>query len=208
MHKYEKFWDRISNRYANNPIKDKAAFNEMVDNIRNQLTQSDNVLDFGCGTSTYSIAVADKVKCITAIDISKKMQAIATERATDRKLDNIRFEQLSLFDPKLLPGSFDAVLCFNILHLQEDLDSVMYRIAQLLSKGGKLVSKTVCIGRKPNLLVRMMKLISKTGWIPHVACFDLTRLNQTMENHQLRILTTSQNPSEPMEYFVVAQKIA
>ena len=96
MYKYQRFWDRIANRYANTPIKDKTAFNNMMEDIRKHLRESDNVFDFGCGTGTYSIAIADKVKSIHATDISEKMLSIARKRASGHGIDNINFEQLEI----------------------------------------------------------------------------------------------------------------
>lgn len=206
MFKYEKFWDRIANRYAKAPIKDEEAFNAMVENIRVHLKDDDTVLDFGCGTGTYSIAIADKVKAIRGIDISKKMLAIANERASKRHLQNIQFDHLTLFDEKLKPACFDVVLTFNILHLQEDLDGVLNRISELLVPGGLLISKAVCIGEKLNLIVRLMQLLCKTGLVPYVGCMNYSQLESSMKAHKLEILETKQNPAEPLEYFIVARK--
>ncbi|KPJ95414.1 MAG: hypothetical protein AMJ53_02790 [Gammaproteobacteria bacterium SG8_11] len=206
MYKYQGFWDRISNTYANSPIKDQQAFDDMVQNIRQHVKESDFVFDFGCGTGTYSIAIADKVKSIHAIDISEKMLAIAGKRANNRGIGNINFEHLGIFDTKLQPESYTVVLAFSILHLQQDLNKVLHRISELLMPGGLLITKTVCGGEKLSLATFFMTPFSKLGLLPHLNCFSFAELQASISENQLKILETKANPKDSMEYFIVAQK--
>ena len=206
MYKYQGFWDRIAKRYAKTPIKDQQAFNNMVENIRKHVKESDTVIDFGCGTGTYSIAIADKVKSIHATDISEKMLSIASERTRSRDIGNINFEHIGIFDTKLQPESYNVVLAFNILHLQQDLNKALHRIHELLTPGGLLISKTVCAGEKLSLLVFLMKPFSKLGILPDVNCFSFSELQTSIRKNQLKILMTEENYKGSMEYFVVAQK--
>ena len=206
MHKHQKFWDRIAGTYAKQPIKNQSAFKSMVANIREHVSESDRVFDFGCGTGTYSIEIADKVNFIDAADISKKMLEIATQRAHSRGITNINFQHLDIFDIKLESGSFNVVLAFNILHLQQDLNKVLQRIYELLTPGGLLISKTVCAGEQFSLLTFLMKPISKLGILPHVNCFTIDELQSAIRRNHLEILKTEKNYKGSMEYFVVARK--
>lgn len=206
MYKYQGFWDRIANTYAKKPIKDQTAFDNMVKNIRKHVKESDTVLDFGCGTGTYSIAIADKVKSIHATDISEKMLAIATERAHERSIDNINFEHVGIFDTKLQPASYSVVLACNVLHLQQDLNKVLQRINELLMPGGLLISKTVCAGEKFSLVTLLMKPFSKLGILPYINCFSFAQLQASISQNELNILETLDNYEGSMEHLVVAQK--
>ena len=82
----------------------------------NYLTPDKVVLDIGCGTGTQCGDIADKVKQVTGIDISRKLLAIAEQRKAERKLDNVEFLQTSLFDERFKQGSFDVVMAFFVLH--------------------------------------------------------------------------------------------
>jgi 2-polyprenyl-3-methyl-5-hydroxy-6-metoxy-1,4-benzoquinol methylase len=206
MYKYQGFWDRIANTYAKKPIKDQKAFDNMVRNIRKHVKETDTVFEFGCGTGTYSIAIADKVKSVHATDISEKMLAIASERANKRGIGNMNFEHLGIFDAKLQPESYTVVLAFNVLHLQQDVNKVLQRINELLMPGGLLISKTVCAGEKFSLVTFLMKPFSKLGILPYINCFSLAQLQASISQNQLKIVETKDNYEGSMEYFVVAQK--
>ena len=206
MYKYQGFWDRIANTYTKTPIKDPKAFDCMVADIRKHLKKSDIVLDFGCGTGTYSIAIADKVDSIHATDISKNMLAIAGERANKHDINNINFEHVGIFDKKLQPESYTVLLAFNVLHLQQDLNKVVRRINELLLPGGLLITKTPCVGEKFSLLTFFMKPLSKLGILPHINCFSFTELQTSINKNQLKILERKEAEKGSMEYFIVAQK--
>lgn len=206
MYRYQGFWDRIANKYANNPIKDQRTFQTLVEHIRKHVKESDTVLDFGCGTGTYSMAIADKVQTIHAIDISEKMLAIARQRASSHDNNNIHCEHLEIFDSKLRLASYDVVLAFNILHLQQDLDQVVERIKELLVPGGLLISKTVCVKGISSMVPLLMRPFSKLGLLPHVTCMSFEQLQQAIQRHQLTILETLEKVPSTIEYFIVAQK--
>lgn len=178
----------------------------MIENIRKYFNKNDTVLDFGCGTWTYSIAIADKVHSIHATDISEKMLAIATERANKRGIVNIRFEQLDLFDTSLQDESYNVVLAFNILHLQQDLNQTLQKIEDLLKPGGLLISKSVCAGETCPLILFLMNPFSKLGLLPHVSCFSFFELQNSISQNQMKILESRENHKGSNEYFIVAQK--
>lgn len=207
MYKFQGFWDRIANTYARAPIRNPEAHQAMIDNIREHTRKSDYVLDFGCGTGTYSIAIADNVRAIHATDISPKMLAIAEQRAGEQDIENISFEYLGLFDRKLVRESYSVVLAFNILHLQQDLDATLERIYQLLTPGGLLITKSVCAGEKFSLTPYLLKPFSKLGILPHVNHFTVAQLQQSLKKNHLVIIDTRQNLDDgSMEYFIVARK--
>ena len=206
MYKYQRFWDRIANSYAKTPIKDKKAFDDMVENIRKHVKESDTVFDFGCGTGTYSIAIADKVKSIHATDISEKMLTIATERASSQGITNINFEHMEIFDSKLQPESYNVVLAFSVLHLQKDLNKVLHRMNELLTPGGLLITKTVCAGERFSWVSFLMRPFCKLGILPYINCFSFAQLQASISQNQLSILETNDDRKDSMEYFIVAQK--
>ena len=70
MNKAERFWDRRARNYAKHPIKDEQAFQSSIEKVKSNLSKTDTVLDYGCGTGTVSNLIAGNVKAIQAIDIS------------------------------------------------------------------------------------------------------------------------------------------
>lgn len=206
MFKNEKFWNRIASHYASVPIKDQLLFEKTIADIQGYLKTDDKLLDFGCGTGTYSIAVADNVKTITAIDISSSMIDIATERGKEAGKSNIDFEYMSLFDERLNASSYDVVLAFNVFHLQEDLDMVLHRIYQLLSPQGRLVCKSVCMGRPFKLVAPLINFFSQLNILPRINAFTHIELEALMKKNKLKVVDSKDHSEVEKTHFIVAEK--
>ena len=73
----EKFWDKIARHYDRIESKDKMINDRIIEKTKHYLKTNDTVLDFGCGSGTAAIGIADRVETITAIDISANMIEIA-----------------------------------------------------------------------------------------------------------------------------------
>ena len=206
MFKNEKFWNRIASNYASVPIKDQLLFEKTIDDIQRYLKTDDKLLDFGCGTGTYSIAVADSVKEITAIDISSSMIDIATERGKEAGKSNIDFEYMSLFDERLNASSYAVVLAFNVFHLQEDLDMVLQRIYQLLKPQGRLICKSVCMGRPFKLVAPLINFFSQFNILPRINAFTHVELEALMKKYNLKLIESKDHAVDEKTRFIVAEK--
>ncbi len=146
MHPSAKFWDRLAERYAKQPVADEAAYQTKLQVTRQYFRPDMEVLEFGCGTGSTAIAHAPFVRHILAIDISSKMIDIARAKATAENVQNVTFEcstmeTLNAPDPK-----FDAVLALNILHLVDSMEMVVRRVHGMLRPGGIFVTSTPCLG--------------------------------------------------------------
>jgi magnesium-protoporphyrin O-methyltransferase len=72
-----------------------------------------SLLDAGCGTGLFSIAVARRGFQVTAVDIAPRMVTTAEEAANQAGVgERIRFLQ---GDIESVAGDFDAVACFDVL---------------------------------------------------------------------------------------------
>ena len=144
----EKFWNLIASKYAASPISDIAAYQNKIKKLKSYLSPEYHVLDIGCGTGTQCDDLANNVKQVTGIDISRKLLAIAEQRKTKRKIENVEFIQTTVFDERFKPGSFDVVMAFYVLHFFEDIDAAVKRIHALLKPDGLFISETACLGGK------------------------------------------------------------
>jgi len=81
-------WDKRAEDFAKQYINQT-----YIDQIMKKIdfTVNDKVLDIGCGPGTLTIPLAKKVKKVTALDISKKMLEIVSEKAQKFKLKNIDY---------------------------------------------------------------------------------------------------------------------
>lgn len=123
--KSERFWDRFAKYYDRIEKNDEPVNTAIIERTKRLLTISDTVLDYGCGTGTAALALAGSVGRIHGIDNPRNMIEMAKGKTADRRMTNIDFAHATIYDETLQARSFDAVLCFYLLHLVEDTSQVI-----------------------------------------------------------------------------------
>ena len=203
----EKFWNLIASKYAASPIADRPAYETKIQNIKTYLTPEMDVLDIGCGTGTQCGDLAGHVNLVTGIDISSKLLAIAEQRMTERKLDNVKFLQTSVFDERLAPGGFDVVMAFHVLHFFDDIDAGFQRIHNLLKPGGLFISETATLAEKSQLTGKLLRFMGHLGLLPTMSLFTTRQLEQTLEKTGFRIIDKIRfSDRSDAEYTLFARK--
>ena len=105
--------------------------------LQNQFTRTDAVLELGCGTGTFSEAVAPFVKDLIATDMSEPMLHQARVKLGQR--NNVRFEKQDAYETSFDESTFDAVLIVNLLHVVHDPASILQECSRVLRDGGRIV---------------------------------------------------------------------
>jgi ubiquinone/menaquinone biosynthesis C-methylase UbiE len=177
-----KFWDRIAERYAKQPIADESRYEEKLEMTREFLRPDMEVLEIGCGTGTTSLAHAPFVNHIRATDISAKMIAIAQAKARTAHVDNVTFEQATLETLNISGDSVDVVLALNVLHLLDDWRAALGRIQHVLKRGGVFVSSTPCLGDSSMRYIKWIAPVGRLlGLMPMVYVFTSAELVAELE---------------------------
>ncbi|MFA6127709.1 MAG: class I SAM-dependent methyltransferase [Bacteroidales bacterium] len=205
-YKAEQFWDRTAKYYDGVEKKDELTYSNFIEKVRKYLRVNDIVIDFGCGTGLVCNEIADQVKMIYAIDISSKMLEIASNKAVGRQIQNIEFLQTTLFDERLKPGSFDAILVVNILHLLEDPQKDIHRIYELLKPGGFIISATPCMGERP-VLNSLFSVGSTIGIMPKIKSFKISELERLFIQEKFEPIETGRLKKKSPQYFTIAEKL-
>lgn len=164
----ERFWDRMADKYARQPIADEAAYQRKLDITRGYLRPDMTLLEFGCGTGGTAILHAPHVRQIRAIDFSEAMLTIARGKAAAAGVGNVSFERADIMDFAAPDGSFDMVLGLSILHLLADKDAVIAKVFRMLKPGGLFVSSTTCIGDTMGLLKPLAPVGKALGLLPQL----------------------------------------
>jgi ubiquinone/menaquinone biosynthesis C-methylase UbiE len=201
-----KFWDRLANWYSKKPVKDMESYNKTLDCAKKHLSESDNVLEVGCGTGTTALLLAPSVKQIMASDFSARMIEIAREKAATQKVGNVHFDRGTLFDEDLQKASFDVIIAFNFLHLLEDIPSAVRRVDELLKPGGLFISKTACLAEHGRLLRLALAVMRPLGFAPYVRFLKVAELEDSITRAGFEILETGTYPPSPPSRFIVARK--
>jgi peptidoglycan/xylan/chitin deacetylase (PgdA/CDA1 family)/SAM-dependent methyltransferase len=96
-----------------------------------------NALELGCAEGHFTLHLAPRVRRLTAVDISGRALARAQARCSDHR--NIAFRRLDL-DTDEIPGSFDLIVCSEVLYYLRDLPSAVRRVVSQLRPGGFLLT--------------------------------------------------------------------
>ncbi|HEV7344350.1 MAG TPA: class I SAM-dependent methyltransferase [Devosia sp.] len=200
----EKFWDKLAERYAQQPIADEAAYQRKLQLTRECLRPDMNVLEFGCGTGGTAIRHAPHVQHITAIDFSEAMLGIARDRASEAGVSNVSFQcaDITRFDAP--DASFDVVLGMSVLHLLADKDAAIAKVSRLLKPGGLFISSTACVGDTMGFFKLIAPLGKAVGLLPQLDVMKSTDLIASLTRAGFTIEQQWQ-PSRGKAVFIVAR---
>lgn len=198
------FWDRIAEKYAQNPIADEKAYRAKLNLTRDHLTPEARILELGCGTGSTAILHSPYVAHIDAIDLSSEMIRIAKKKAEKAQITNIEFAQKDIADIPADNAQYDVILGLSILHLLRDYQAVLGKVHALLKPGGVFISNTACIADMGfwRLLLPVMQMVGKA---PYVQVFTSQRLIAAQEAAGLQIMHQWQ-PKKRAAVFMVAKK--
>src|SRR5215471_5911669 len=117
------------------------------------VTHDAAVLEIGCGTGTFTGAIASRFTHLTCIDISEPLLAVASKR-----YPNVLFKKDDIHRTHFSDSTFDLVLGCSVLHHLE-LDLALREIRRILKPGGQLRCS------EPNLLNPQIYLQKNWGWL-------------------------------------------
>lgn len=206
------FWDKIAPKYAQNPIRDVAAYRQALARTCSYLKPDDRVLELGCGTGSTAIELASQVAEITVSDLSQGMLAIARERAASAGVGNMQFHQGSVAQAP--EGTYDVVLAHNLLHLLPDLQAALALVSARLPKGALFISKTPCLGQSRGsakywlfkVMIPVMRLLGKAPTSP-VHFFDIPSLEAAIEAAGFELVETGNYPVSTPGRYIVARRL-
>ncbi len=209
-----KFWDKIAEKYAKQPIADEAAYQKKLAVTRDYFRPEMEILEFGCGTGSTAIAHAPYVKHIRAIDFSANMIAIAQGKADAQNIQNVTFEQASIDELNAPDGTYDAVLGLNVLHLLENKEHVIAKVYNLLQPGGVFITSTVCLGDTMAWFKLIAPIGKLLGLFPLVKVFTVKNLEKSLADagfaidYQWQAGDYKSPTGQAKVVFIVAQKPA
>lgn len=201
------FWDQIAQNYACKPIADRDAYEQKLERLGMLLGPSDQILEIGCGTGSTALRIAGCVANVTATDVSRGMIDIARARLGPEAPANVTFLQADAQEV-IDDHPFDAVCAFSLLHLVDDLPSVLAQVHRQLKPGGLFISKTVCV-KEANILVRaLIPALHALGMAPNVVSFSAEELAWQIETAGFQLEEASYFGATRRNPFIVARRTA
>ena len=201
-----KFWDKVAQKYAADPIADQAAYEHKLKETQKRYTRDSQLFEFGCGTGSTALYHAPNVKSVTAIDISSQMIGIAKDKQAAAGIENVEFLVDTLDTYQREPASFDMVMAHSILHLLEDPEMAIHKAYALLKPGGYFVSSTACLKHANPLIRIMIPLMQLIGKAPYVNSFSKPQLKTWHEAAGFEFDYVWHSKKSKMVQFVIAKK--
>lgn len=200
----EAFFDRVARRSRKSGAPGATA-TRTVAATKPHLSGEERVLDFGCGTGSLSLMVAEHVAFVHGVDTSAGMIKVARAEANRRGVLNVDFSKSDIFSEEFTGADFNVVVAFNVLHYAGDVEAVCARLAELLVPEGLFMSSTACLSERRSLLGTTALLASRLRLVPEMKSLSLAELEGAI-THGGFSLVESQKLSRLPDCFVAARK--
>ncbi|MCF4099658.1 class I SAM-dependent methyltransferase [Maritalea mediterranea] len=200
------FWDKRAASYDRAMSDHDQIYRDRMARLRAALSPQDQVMDFGCASGEIALDLAPHVKTIEGIDVSSKMIELAQTKASERQFNNVSFLATDLFDPRLEPESYDAIIALNVLHLVRDHIAVLPRLKELLKPGGKLLVETPCLGEACWWQKGLIRAAGAIGLAPYVHIYQAQDPQKELAQCGFTILGSTYAPTHDHRATVTAQK--
>ena len=153
----------------------------VMDNLKTK--KDDVVLDVGCGSGVVTSKVAENVLKVFAIDSNK--QAIRFARNRFSRLSNIEFRHCLADDIDFPKGTFDLILCLELIeHLTEiQVKHLLGTFLRILGPEGKVVISTPNYASHWLLIEKIMDFLKFAPTLQHkqhILRFTNKRLNSLL----------------------------
>ncbi|OGN88365.1 MAG: hypothetical protein A2158_02215 [Chloroflexi bacterium RBG_13_46_14] len=169
------FWDfyaAVFDSLPNHFEPYRVLLDQIVDEVSIH-TKQGKILDAGCGTGNFSIALAKKGYDVVGIDYADGMLRRAEKKKKKLSIENMIFLKLDLEEKLTIPDNyFDAVISIHTLYTLSNFKSVLREYYRVLRPNGNLVLSEV--QRPIKLLPIIKEAKNRGGWREVIdVCFHL-----------------------------------
>ena len=199
-----KFWDGIAAKYIAAPMRNTAAYEEWLAEVKAELKETDTVLELGCGSGNTALQLAPLVAHYTATDFAANMVSHGISAAAEAGVQNITFRQAAPEDGNL-GGPYDVVLAFNLLHLIENRKTALANIYEHTKPGGLFISKTMALGKLWPLKLPLA-IGQALGKAPHLDFLSERALDGAVREAGFEIEAARNIPARSMNRLIIARK--
>jgi len=206
MPQQHNFWNKQANRYDASISNHDAQYDARIEQFKQLLKPTDMILDFGCASGEIALDLAPYVKTIEGIDPANAMIEIATKKAKERNVQNASFLATDIFDARLEPETYDAIMAINVLHLVKDHDEVLYRLKSLIKPGGMLFVETPCLGEFTWWKRQLILAASALRLAPFIHVYKFGEPEAELKAHNFQILGAGNAPDQDCRTYLAAQK--
>lgn len=202
------FWDRFAPKYAGMKLRNPAAYEQTLDEVRAHLKPGDHVLEHGCGTGSTALRLAGDVAEYVAADFAQGMIDIAEAKRRAAGVDNLTFLTAGIDDPRFRDSPRDVVLAFSLLHLLPDLGAALAAIRGQVRPGGLFISKTICVAEMPVWVPPVLAVLRVFGRAPYLHRYSGAQIEAAIARAGFDIVTSRIFGDVRYARFIVARRKA
>lgn len=193
------YWERHAKNYDRSMKLLGGPIPRMVELAAEAVAGAPSVLEVAAGTGLVTVALARTAQEVIATDYAAAMVSALENRVHELGLQNVRCEQADMYALRFEPGSFDAVVAANVLHLVPDLPAALTALRRVLKPGARLIVPTYCHDESAFSWV-MSRLLAITGFPGHRR-FTVRTLREALESAGLTIVRSETLPGAiPISY--------
>ena len=109
-----------------------------------KLSPDMQVLEYGCGTGSLSILIAENFKQIVVVDSSKGMIAELEKKLVDLTETNITPFVFDLTCKPALNTKFDLIITVMTLHHIQNIETIFVKFLEMLAVNGEILIVDLC----------------------------------------------------------------
>jgi ubiquinone/menaquinone biosynthesis C-methylase UbiE len=181
VRKERKFWSKVAPEYDDWVA---TAFDEQYTTFKHHMAESigraDRVLEIGAGTGNIALHIAPHVGSVVGVDISPEMVKEAERKRSDLGISNVEFQVGDAYDLPFANGTFDRVVCVNVLQTMKEPARALGEARRVLRRNGELIAVTYVFGdSSPWETVKLARWVLKYGWPTYwsnLKSMDLSKL--------------------------------
>lgn len=181
----QEYWERHARKYDASLRVLGKPLPRMLKLTREAVSGCNKVLEVAAGTGLVTTVLAQAASSVVATDYAASMVAMLNDLVQKENLRNVTCLQADLYALDFEPGSFDAVVAANVLHLVPDFPKAVAALRRMLKADGRLVVPTFCHD-ETTLSWIVSRALAVTGF-PGKRRFTYRSLVSSLEQAGLRI---------------------
>lgn len=138
------YWERHAAKYDLSLRPLGRPLPRMLELVAEAVSGRTRVLEVAAGTGLVTPVLAQAADEVVATDYAAAMVDHLREKVAAAGSTNVECRQADIYELPFEPGSFDAVVAANVLHLVPDLEGALAALVGMLRPGGVLVAPTFC----------------------------------------------------------------
>lgn len=160
------YWERHASKYDLSLGPLGGPLPRMLELVAEAVNGRARALEVAAGTGLVTAVLARTAAEVVATDYAAAMVERLRDKVGAAGLENVECQQADIYALPFEPGSFDAVVAANVLHLLPDLDGALAALTRMLRPEGILIVPTFCHD-ETRLSWVVSRLLAVTGFPGH-----------------------------------------